>query len=64
MIRDMTKETTLAILEMIQKDLTEDIAAIEKAWDMKWNPAKIAGFGEESLRVTLMKINRLIEGNK
>jgi hypothetical protein len=60
----MTKETTLAILEMIQKDLTEDIAAIDTAWDMKWHPAKIAGFGHESLRVTLMKIERLIEGNK
>jgi hypothetical protein len=59
-----TKETTLAILEMIQKDLTENIATIENAWDLKWNPAKIAGFSEESLRVTLMKINRLIENNK
>ncbi len=60
----MTKETTLAILEMIQKDLTEDIAAIEKAWELEWDKAKIAGFSEESLRVTLMKIKRLVEGNK
>ena len=60
----MTKETTLAILEMIQKDLTEDIAAIDKAWEKKWEPAKIAGFSEESLRVTLMKIKRLVENNK
>jgi hypothetical protein len=59
-----TKETTLAILEMIQKDLTEDIAAIDKAWELEWDKAKIAGYAEESLRVTLMKIQRLIEGNK
>ncbi len=59
-----TKETTLAILEMIQKDLTEDLVAIDKAWDMEWDKAKIAGFAEESLRVTLMKIKRLVENNK
>jgi len=60
----MTKKTTLAILEMIQKDLTEDIQAIEKAWEMRWDPARIAGYGEESLRVTLMQIKKLVEGNK
>lgn len=59
-----TKETTLAILEMIQNDLTDDIQTIEKAWELKWDPAKIAGFAEESIRVTLRKIERLIEGNK
>ena len=59
-----TKETTLAILEMIKTDLTEDIQAIEKAWELKWDPAKIAGYTEESIRVTLKKIERLIEGNK
>ena len=59
-----TKETTLAILEMIKTDLTDDIQAIEKAWEKKWNPATIAGFAEESLQVTLRKIERLIEGNK
>ena len=59
-----TKETTLAILEMIRKDLTEDLVAIDKAWDMEWDKAKIAGFAEESLRVTLMKIKRLVENNK
>ena len=59
-----TKETTLAILEMIQTDLTEDIHAIDKAWEKKWDPAKIAGFAEETIRVTLKKIERLIEGNK
>lgn len=59
-----TKETTLAILEMIQTDLTDDIQAIDKAWELKWDPAKIAGFAEESLQVTLRKIERLIEGNK
>ena len=59
-----TKETTLAILEMIQTDLTDDIQAIDKAWEKKWDPAKIAGFAEELLRVTLRKIERLIEGNK
>ena len=59
-----TKETTLAILEMIQTDLTDDIQAIDKAWELKWDPAKIAGYAEESIRVTLRKIERLIEGNK
>ena len=49
---------------MIQKDLTEDIAAIDKAWELEWDKAKIAGYAEETLRVTLMKINRLIENNK
>ena len=59
-----TKETTLAILEMIRTDLTDDIQAIEKAWEKKWDPAKIAGYTEETIRVTLKKIERLIEGNK
>ena len=59
-----TKETTLAILEMIQTDLTDDIRAIDKAWEKKWDPAEIAGFAEETIRVTLKKIERLIEGNK
>ena len=59
-----TKETTLAILEMIEHDLTEDILAIDKAWELQWDPAKIAGYAGESLRVTLRKIERLIEGNK
>ena len=59
-----TKETTLAILEMIQTDLTDDIQAIDKAWELKWDPAKIAGYSEETIRVTLKKIERLIEGNK
>ena len=38
-----TKETTLAILEMIKTDLTADIQTIDKAWELKWDPAKIAG---------------------
>ena len=59
-----TKETTLAILEMIKTDLTADIQAIDKAWELKWDPAKIAGYTEETIRVTLKKIERLIEGNK
>lgn len=59
-----TKETTLAILEMIKTDLTDDIQAIEKAWELKWDPAKIAGYSEETIRVTLKKIERLIAGNK
>ena len=59
-----TKETTLAILEMIKTDLTEDIQAIDKAWELKWDPAKIAKCAEATIRVTLIKIERLIEGNK
>ena len=59
-----TKETTLAILEMIKTDLTDDIQAIDKAWELKWDPAKIAGYAEATIRVTLKKIERLIEGNK